>query len=67
VFDEPDLELGALGLDMLAAAPVWVVPVATIGGPGLIVLVWVALQAAGASIWIPSARRLRGEENRVAR
>lgn len=66
VFDEPDLELGTLTLGTLAAAPVWVVPVATIGGPGLIVLLWVALQAGGASIWIPAARRLRGEERRVA-
>lgn len=66
-FDEPGLELGTLSLGLLAGAPVWVVPVATIGGPGLIVLLWVALQAGGASIWIPAARRLRGEERRSNR
>lgn len=60
-FDEPDLDLSTLSVGLLVGAPIWVVPVAAIGGPGLMVLVWVALQAAGASIWIPSARRLRGE------
>ena len=37
-------------------------PFATFGGPGLIVLLWVAAQAGGASIWIPAARRLRGAD-----
>lgn len=62
-FDEPELELGVGSLGLLAGAPTWVVPVATIGGPGLVVLLWVAAQAGGASIWIPAARRLRGEEH----
>jgi hypothetical protein len=66
-FDEPELELGLGPLGLLTGAPTWVVPVATIGGPGLIVLLWVAAQAGGASIWIPAARRLRGEERRAAR
>ena len=64
-FDEPELELGVGSLGLLAGATTWVVPVATIGGPGLIVLLWVAAQAGGASIWIPAARRLRGEERRA--
>lgn len=66
-FDEPELELGIGPLGLLTGAPTWVVPFATFGGPGLIVLLWVAAQAGGASIWIPAARRLRGEERRAAR
>ena len=66
-FDEPELELGIGPLGLLTGAPTWVVPFATFGGPGLIVLLWVAAQAGGASIWLPAARRLRGEERRAAR
>ena len=66
-FDEPELELGIGPLGLLTGSPTWVVPFATFGGPGLIVLLWVAAQAGGASIWIPAARRLRGEERRAAR
>jgi hypothetical protein len=61
-FDEPALELGLGPLGLLSGSPTWVVPVATIGGPGLIVLLWVAAQAGGASIWVPAARRLRGAD-----
>lgn len=66
-FDESELDLGTGSLGLLGGATIWVVPVATIGGPGLIVLLWVALQTGGASVWIPAARRLRGEERRPAR
>jgi len=64
-FDEPELELGLGPLGLLSGSPTWVVPVATLGGPGLIVLLWVAAQAGGASIWIPAARRLRGADAHV--
>ncbi len=64
-FDEPELELGIGPLGLLTGAPTWVVPFATFGGPGLIVLLWVAAQAGGASIWIPAARRLRGADARA--
>jgi hypothetical protein len=64
-FDEPELELGIGPLGLLTGAPTWVVPFATFGGPGLIVLLWVAAQAGGASIWIPAARRLRGNARRT--
>jgi hypothetical protein len=64
-FDEPEVELGIGPLGLLTGAPTWVVPFATFGGPGLIVLLWVAAQAGGASIWIPAARRLRGDARRT--
>jgi hypothetical protein len=59
-FDGPELELGVGSIGLLSGVTTWVVPFATFGGPGLIVLLWVAAQAGGASIWIPAARRLRG-------
>ena len=55
---EVDVEIG--GIDFLAN-PVWAVPAATIAGPGLLVLLWLLLQAVGAAAWMPSVRRLRGE------
>ena len=30
--------------------------------PGILIIVWVALQAIGALAWIPAVRRLRGDE-----
>jgi hypothetical protein len=65
-FDEPTLDLDIASVGLLGGATIWAVPVATIGGPGLIVLLWVALQAGGVSLWIPAVRRLRGEEHRPA-
>jgi hypothetical protein len=59
-FEEPELNLDVASLGVLAGVDVWAVPAATIGGPGLIVLLWVALQAGGVSLWIPAVRRLRG-------
>lgn len=49
------------GVDLFGDA-VWAVPAATIAGPGLLVLLWLALQAIGAAAWMPSVRRLRGEQ-----
>ena len=61
-----DQESGELGVEIggidLLGGPVWAVPAATIAGPGLLVLLWLALQAIGAAAWMPSVRRLRGEE-----
>jgi hypothetical protein len=56
-----DLNLG-LGLgDLLGSLDVWAVPAATIGVSGLLVILFVALQAGGTLIWVPAVRRLRGE------
>ena len=49
------------GLDLFGNA-VWAVPAATIAGPGLLVLLWLFLQAIGAAAWMPSVRRLRDEQ-----
>jgi hypothetical protein len=54
------VEIG--GIDFLAN-PVWAVPAASIAGPGLLVLLWLALQAIGAAAWMPSVRRLRKDED----
>jgi hypothetical protein len=53
----PDLGLGTIGI--LAGLDTWVVPAAVMGGPGLLVLLWIALQAVGATVWVPAARRLK--------
>jgi uncharacterized membrane-anchored protein len=66
-FEEPQLELGVGSLALLSGASTWIVPAATMAGPGLIVLLWVALQTGGVSLWIPAARRLRGEERSAPR
>ena len=61
-FDEPQLDLGSMDVDLLAGVEIWSVPAATLGVPGILLLVWVALQAVGALAWIPAVRRLRGDE-----
>jgi hypothetical protein len=56
---------GGLGVQLLGGlgvAPVWFVPAAAFGGTGLLVLLWVALQLTAGAMWVPAARRLRGEE-----
>ena len=52
--------LGPLGL--LGGIDVWAIPGMIVGVPGLLVILFVLLQAAGALAWIPAIRRLRGEE-----
>jgi hypothetical protein len=42
-------------------APLWFVPAAAIGAPGLLVILWVALQVAAGAAWLPATRRLRGD------
>lgn len=50
-------------MGLFAGVEIWAVPAATIALPGLLVLIWVALQAAGAIAWIPAVRRLRGKDD----
>ena len=61
-FDRAGLgvEFGAIGL--LDGTAIWAVPAATIAGPGLLILLFIALQATGAVAWIPAVRRLRGKD-----
>ena len=62
-FDERRLDLAGLSVGLFGGMEIWAVPAATIALPGLLVLLWVALQAAGAIAWIPAVRRLRGEDD----
>jgi hypothetical protein len=56
-----DLGLGLGDLNLLGGIGTWVVPAATIGGAGLLVLLFIGLQAGGTLIWVPAVRRLRGD------
>jgi hypothetical protein len=58
----PSIDLGTGTIGLVAGLEIWAVPAAVIGGPGLLVLLWIALQAAGATAWIPAARRLRDDD-----
>lgn len=54
------ISLGAWGL--VGSIDIWIVPGLILGVPGMLVVAFVMLQAAGALAWIPVVRRLRGEE-----
>lgn len=49
-------------MGLLDADFVWFVPAASVGLPGLLVILWVILQAFGALAWIPAVQRM-GEED----
>jgi hypothetical protein len=58
------------GLDMLALLDnpfTWFVPAAVVGLPGLVVILFVALQAIVAAAWIPAVRRLGEHDDRPRR
>jgi hypothetical protein len=61
-FDDRSLDLAGASVGLFAGVEIWAVPAGTIAVPGLLVLIWVALQAAGAIAWIPAVRRLQGGE-----
>lgn len=61
------LRLGIEVLALLEGAHVWFVPAAAIGVPGLLVLIWVALQALGVLVWIPAVRRMSNDDSRRRR
>jgi hypothetical protein len=54
-------EIAMPTLAMLDAPVTWVVPAAVIGVPGLLAILWVAAQALGAAILVPSVRRWDGD------
>jgi hypothetical protein len=64
---QPTVRLGVGTIGVLAGLEIWAVPAALIGGPGLLFLLWIALQTVGATAWIPAARRLRDEDASTAR
>ena len=51
------------GIAMALGSGNFAVPAAAIAGPGLLLLVWIGLQAIGAIGWLPAVRRLRGEDS----
>ena len=57
--DEAGVGVELLGL--LDADFVWLVPGASVAVPGLLVILWVVLQAMGALAWIPAVRRMADE------
>jgi hypothetical protein len=60
-YDGDRLKLHPGSLGILGGFQVWAVPAATIGMPGLLVLLWIALQAGGSLSWFPAVKRLRGD------
>jgi len=63
-FETAQLDVDPGSIDLLQGAVVWLVPAATIAGPGLLLLLLIALQSTGAVAWIPAIRRLRGADTR---
>lgn len=59
--------LGADVFGLLDGDLVWFVPGAAVGVPGLLVLLWIALQTVGALAWVPAVRRMGGGEPAAAR
>ena len=62
-----DLAAGLDVMGQLDAAFVWFVPGAAVGVPGMLVILFVVLQAAGALAWIPAVRRMSGDDEGGAR
>lgn len=54
------MSLGPLG--GIEGLTTWAIPGAVVGGPGLIVILWVLGQTGVAAAWIPAVRRLRGTD-----
>ncbi len=61
-FDEASFEVSLGTGGILDGLGTWAVPAAGLAGPGLLILLWVAVQTAGALAWIPAVKRLRGED-----
>jgi hypothetical protein len=57
------VQVGTGTLTVLDGFDTWSVPAAVVGVPGLLVVLWVALQTVGALAWIPAVRRLRGNDD----
>lgn len=55
----PEVALGLLAIDGIS---VWAIPGAIVGGPGLLVILWVMIQSGVALAWIPAVRRMRGND-----
>ncbi|MGH2428304.1 MAG: hypothetical protein ACRDGV_05380 [Candidatus Limnocylindria bacterium] len=54
-----ELEIGLEAFELLNGVEIFI-PGLVVGGPGLLVLLWIALQTIGGVAWMPAVRRLRG-------
>ncbi|HEX6139892.1 MAG TPA: hypothetical protein VF013_05420 [Candidatus Limnocylindria bacterium] len=61
-WSEAPIQLGSSSGAAIGGLGAWLIPAAIVGGPGLAVIAWVALQLVGALAWVPAIRRLRREE-----
>jgi hypothetical protein len=59
--DRIDVGADLSGVGLAAGFETWVVPAATVGGAGLLLLLFVGLQAGSTLVWAPAVRRLRDE------
>jgi hypothetical protein len=55
------MSIGSEVLGLLEGPLVWFVPGAAVGVPGLLVVLFIALQAVGALAWVPAVRRMSGD------
>jgi len=63
--DIGQVSLGPLGF--IDGITVWAIPIAVVGGPGLLVILWVMIQTGFAIVWIPAVKRMRGEDDELPR
>lgn len=63
VFREPDGSLDIATVDIGVGIAVYAVPATALALPGVLILVWLALQTVGTIAWIPAVRRLRGRDD----
>jgi hypothetical protein len=61
--DGAQLDIGVV--DVMASVQAYAVPAAAIAVPGIVLLIWLGLQAIGALAWIPAVRRLRGRDDQA--
>ncbi len=59
--------LGTEVFALLEGPLMWFVPGAVVGGPGLLIVLFLALQAGGALAWIPAVRKMSGDPIPVQR
>jgi hypothetical protein len=61
-FEPEGSEFGVGTLDLALGIGIYAVPAAILVGPGVLLLLWVALQTIGTLAWVPAVRRLRGRD-----
>jgi outer membrane biosynthesis protein TonB len=59
-------DLPLAGLRAVGSLQLWLVPAAALAGPGILVILWLAIQVGVGIIWLPAARRMRGDGRRNA-